>query len=89
MAWVVISRWMELPNDTQQATKQHSLNRYSRWSRDYRIRKELTMCGVFIPTDIHKRFSTIASKRKESKRAVLEACIRNYITKYETNTSEA
>lgn len=80
---------METPNDTQQATKKLSANRYSMWSREYRIKKDLTMCGVFIPADIHKRFSTITSKRKESKRAVLEACIRNYITQYEANTSEA
>ena len=65
------------------------MNRYSKWSRDYRIKKELTMCGVFIPTEIHKRFCKIAEQRKESKRAVIEACIRNYITQYEANSAQA
>ena len=89
MARKGISRWMETPNDTQQKPKQHSANRYSKWSREYRMKKDLTMCGVFIPADIHKRFSKVTSERGESKRAVLEAFIRNYLKQYEANTAEA
>lgn len=80
---------MDTTANANKPIKHLSNNRYSKWSREYRTRKDLSMCGVFIPTDIHKRFSAIAEQRKESKRAVLEACIRNYITQYEANTAEA
>lgn len=80
---------MDTPTNASKPVKHLSTNHYSKWSREYRSRKELSMCGAFIPSSLHKRFSEIVSKRKESKRAVLEACIRNYITQYEANSSEA
>lgn len=73
--------WMEQPPKTE--------NHYAVWSREYRKKNDIAMCGVYLPKELRNRFTIAVEKQGTSKREVLERFIRNYISEYEEKSVEA
>ena len=73
--------WMEQPPKTE--------NPLTIWSREYRKKKDIAMCGVYLPKELRNRFTIAVEKQGTSKREVLERFIRNYISEYEEKSVEA
>lgn len=47
------------------------------------------MLGVLLPVDLRNRFTTILDIEGRSKREVLEAFVKEYISQYEKNSTQA